>query len=611
MKVPTYRQQTGITEKTGATMFGVRADPGAMSAGLRAVGDLVSSAEKMAVDYYAEQQKIKRQTELDDAEFEYKQELQKLQQEQTTRKPKEVLFDDPPARTQSFSSLGQQKLDNIANNIQDKRVRRAFKQKARNSLNTFTIDVNQSARNRLIDQNKAAGLSKGNQLIDDMVMGNPAQRAAATLELFGDPSTNTPGHYEKMAQDGYIKSSEAVKYTRDAQVSVRDRAKQADTAIMENNVNKRVVVAGDVKANIADRQNAYTSLIKEIDDRVNNGTIDPAEGQKKKMAAADDTARSTIMGIMTSSADATAAVMQIASGDIQDPILGQIFKEMDQGDVTKIVNDMFTIGTKIDTERREKEEADEEKADEANRKNFETIINVDQSDEEAMASALALHKDLLKDNFYTATERKAAEAVLGLGKKTQAGADIKTTKEATKILNRADNDNILTPALVDQYADQLSTSDYNAYYKRAITEGKEGRTAAKSLIGSKLRYNEFKDSNNALGDASDAMFQQSMFELDDWLNTSGEGGGAGASYQQIVEKARDIIKKNDAEYKTQMQEALITYVTGISTLPDLIVDPADPVGSTLQYLANQDPRNPVVKAITLNIKNYQKLIQGN
>ena len=96
---------------------------------------------------------------------------------------------------------------------------------------------------------------------------------------------------------------------------------------------------------------------------------------------------------------------------------------------------------------------------------------------------------------------------------------------------------------------RLSPSDYNAFFKRAIAEGKDGRTAGKGLISSKLRYNEFKDSNNALGDAADMMFQQSMFELDDWLNTpKADGGGMGATYQEVVAKARDINKNNDAEY---------------------------------------------------------------
>jgi hypothetical protein len=223
-----------------------------------------------------------------------------------------------------------------------------------------------------------------------------------------------------------------------------------------------------------------------------------------------------------------------------------------------------------------------------------------------MTAAKALHKELLADNFYTASERNAAEKVLGL-QKTTAGTDIKTSKDAVRALNKADNDNTLTVALVDTFADKLSTTDYNAYFKRAIAEGKEGRTAAKGLIGSRLRYNEFKDSNNALGDASDAMYQQSMFELDDWLNTPGEG--AGATYQATVNKAREIIASNDVEYKQMMGEALTSYILGQQrTMPGLPSD-IEAAKVFLQQRLQSDPQNPLTLGVVQTIKSYEKLLR--
>ena len=171
------------------------------------------------------------------------------------------------------------------------------------------------------------------------------------------------------------------------------------------------------------------------------------------------------------------------------------------------------------------------------------------------------------------------------------------------------NDNILTVDLVDQYAGQLSPSDYNSFYKRAIAEGKDGRTAAKGLISSKLRYNEFKDSNNALGDASDMMFQQSMFELDDWLNTpKDQGGGQGATYQQVVAKARQINKDNDEEYMKLMKEAFVSYLSGLNTLaPTLTFDPDDPVNTVKAWLAGQNQQDDIIRGITRTVQSYVKI----
>ena len=604
MKVPTYRQQTAVTEKTGATMFSVQANPGALSAGLRAAGEFVSSAEKLAVDYYANEQKIKRQSELDDAEFELKQELQQLEQQQTTRTPNDVLYDQPNKGTQGFASIGQQKINTILKGITDKRVRRAFQKNARDSLNTFTINVNQGARNRLIDQNKANGFRKADQFMDDIVMGNQAQRTIANEKLFGDPSKNIVGHYEQMAADGYIKDSEAAKLSRAAFVSVRDRAQKADAAILESNTNKRVNIAGDVRnRNVQERTVAYTDLVADINKAVTNNTITADEGEKRKRAAADDTVRQTFLGIMTEAPSAEAVVLQIAEGDIQDPVMQSVINQMDVGDQVKLIGDMFTLGNKIDTERREAEEADEEKADEENKKNFQKIINVDTADADAMTAAKALHKELLKDNFYTAAERTAAEKRLGL-QKTTAGTDIKTSKDAIKKLRTADLNNTLTLELVNDQINELSRADYDKYLNLVISEQREGITQAKTLIAADLNYNELKDTTNALGEAADALYAQSEKELTSWLETDGKG----SSYDEIITKSRQILKSNNEKIKKRMKRAMASYLQSQSrTLPGLPMD-IESAKVFLQNILETNPGNVLAVGVVNQIEAIEEII---
>lgn len=604
MKVPTYRQQTAVTEKTGATMFSVQANPGALSAGLRAAGEFVSSAEKLAVDYYANEQKIKRQSELDDAEFELKQELQQLEQQQTTRTPNDVLYDQPNKGTQGFASLGQQKINTILSNIDDKRVRRAFQKNARDSLNTFTINVNQGARNRLIDQNKANGFRKADELMDDIVMGNQAQRTIANEKLFGDPSKNIVGHYEQMAADGYIKESEAAKLSRAAFVSVRDRAQKADAAILESNTNKRVNIAGDVRnRTVQERTVAYTDLVADINKAVTNNTITADEGEKRKRAAADDTVRQTFLGVMTEAPSAEAVVLQIAQGDIQDPVMQSVINQMDAGDQVKLISDMFTLGNKIDTERREKEEADEEAADEENKKNFQTIINVDTADAEAMTAAKALHKELLKDNFYTASERNAAEKRLGL-QKTTAGTDIKTSKSAIKIIRTADLNNTLTLDLVNGLIDELSRADYDKYLNLVVSEQRDAITQAKNLIAADLNYNELKDTTNALGEAADALYAQSEEQLITWLQTDGQG----SSYEKIIEKSRSILESNNEKIQKRMKKALASYLQSQSrTLPGLPMD-IESAKVFLNNLLETNPGNVLAVGVVNQIEAIEEII---
>ena len=612
MRVPTYQRQTATTSKTGTINFSVRANPGALAAGQRAVGDLFASVENAALSWYEQEQKLKRQESLSQAEIELDNALETLKNEQRNRNPMLILDGDPAKNELSFGELAQQELDRIANGLDDKRVRNAFISGARQTVNRKQISVNQDARNRLIDQRAATALQAAAKLEDQIVMGNGADRAEANLKLFGGQDTSgnqVIGAYYQMAADGLITNVKAQQLTRSAEKNVRERKKEADAAILDINTGERVLIAGDINRPLQQRRDAIADGIRAIDGAVADNTITPEKGQELKDKATDDTVRAIGLGLMTSSSDATGTALAIFSGNEKDPILNALIGSMDPGDRTKVMNDFFTIATKIDTERREQEEAEEEKADQANVDMFDAIINVNTADESAMAAALESHNTLLKRNWYNPTQRKAAETILGLKKPTESGEKVETSAEAVRILNRADNDNILTLDLVEKYAGQLSTTDYNAFFKRAIAEGRDGRTAGKGLISSKLRYNEFKDSNNALGDAADMMFQQSMFELDNWLNTpKADGGGMGATYQEVVAKAREINKNNDAEYLRLMKEAFISYLQSRQTLvPNLPVDLDNPVAAATEYLATQNQNDPIILGITQTVQSYVKI----
>ena len=613
MRVPTYQRQTATTAKTGAINFSVRANPGALSAGTRAVGDLFASVENAALSWYEQEQKLMRQQKLSEKEIELDNALEKLKNEQRDRDPTFVLKGDPGNNELSFSELAMSKLDELAFAIDDKKVRSAFLSAARQTVNRSQISVNQDARNRLIDQRAATSLQAAAKLEDKIVMGNGADRVENSLKLFGGQDSEgneVIGAYYQMAAEGLITETKAFELTRSAKKNVDKRQQEADAAILEINTGRRVITAGDINIPLQQRRDAIANGIREIDGAVAKNTITPEKGQELRDKATDDTVRAIGLGLMTQSGDATGTAMAIFSGGAElDPILDSMLDAMDPSAKTKVLNDFFTIANKIDTERREREEAEEEKADQANVDMFDMIINVDTTNENSMALALDMHKQLLQRNWYNSTQRNAAETILGLKKPTQSGEKVETSPEAIKVLNRADNDNILTLDLVDQYAGQLSPSDYNAFFKRAIAEGKDGRTAGKGLISSKLRYNEFKDSNNALGDASDMMFQQSMFELDDWLNTpKADGGGMGATYQEVVAKAREINKNNDAEYLKLMKDAFISYLQRSQMLaPNLPVDLDRPVDAAMEFLATQNQNDPIILNITQTIQSYVKI----
>ncbi len=609
MRVPTYQRQTATTAKTGAINFSVRANPGALAAGQRAVGDLFASVENAALSWYEQEQKLKRQEKLSQKEIELDNALETLKNEQRNRDPMMVLDGDPGNNELSFSELAMNKLDELALGIDDKRVRSAFLSAARQTVNRSQISVNQDARNRLVDQRAATSLQAAAKLEDKIVMGNGADRADARLKLFGgqDAAGNEIiGSYYQMAADGLITETKAFELTRSAEKNVRKRQQEADAAILEINTGRRVITAGDINRPLQQRRDAIADGIRDIDGAVAKNTITPEKGQELRDKATDDTVRAIGLGLMTKSGDATGTAMEIFSGGAElDPILDSMLDGMDPSAKTKVLNDFFTIANKIDTERREREEAEEEAADKENVDMFDMIINTDTTNPAAMDLSLERHRTLLQRNWYNATQRKAAETILGLNQETKP-EERKTTDEANRVLNQADNDNILTPELVVSYQGQLSRADFDKFFQRANNEGKDGRTAAKGLISSRLRYNEFKDTNNALGDASALMFQQSMFALDDWLNTAkADGGGRGATYQEVIAKAREINEKNETEYQKRMRVAFIGYLRSQQMLaPNLPVDLDRPVDAALEFLATQNQNDLIILNLTQTIQSY-------
>ena len=171
-----------------------------------------ASVENAALNWYEQEQKLKRQEKLSQAEIELDNQLETLKTEQRNRNPMLILDGDPAKNELSFGELAQEALDTIAAGIDDKRVRNAFISGARQTVNRKQISVNQDARNRLIDQRAATALQEAAKLEDDAVMGNGADRAEAVLKLFGgqDSSGNQViGAYYQMAAEGLITNVKA------------------------------------------------------------------------------------------------------------------------------------------------------------------------------------------------------------------------------------------------------------------------------------------------------------------------------------------------------------------------------------------------------------------
>ena len=342
------------------------------------------------------------------------------------------------------------------------------------------------------------------------------------------------------------------------------------------------------------------------------GTIDDKGFMTRLDQATEQIVRGVALSLFKSTDDATSVALQIANGESTDTVLNTALSQMDADDKQTVVNSLFTLAEKIDTERREQEEADDLAADANNLKMYKEIINTDMDDAEEVRDSKAKFKTLLENNWFTKTQRTAAEAVLGINKKrSNEDEPIETTRNATKLIGNAKVNNTLSAELIESLSGELSDTDYKQAYNDLEQENAEGMQAARSLIATATRYNEFKDTNNALGTASDLMYQESLLELQTWMNTpKDQNGGQGASYQQVFKKALDINKKNAEEFKKMMKDALITYITQTQSLGEkystLPVDLDNPAQAALDWAATQEQTLEITSLIQV-IRSYNKI----
>ena len=394
------------------------------------------------------------------------------------------------------------------------------------------------------------------------------------------------------------------------------RIVEADRGNLDNDIEKKVKQISDTNTDLEKRAMLFGQVFNTTNGIIAKGkqagTIDNNGFMTRLDQATEQIVRGVALSLFKSSDDATSVALQIANGESTDTVLNTALSQMDADDKQTVVNSLFTLAEKIDTERREQEEADDLAADANNLKMYKEIINTDMDNAEEVKDSKAKFKTLLENNWFTKTQRTAAEAVLGINKKrSNEDEPIETTRRATKILGLAKLNNTFSAELIDSLSGELDDTDYKQALNDLEQEQREGMQAARSLIATATRYNEFKDSNNALGTASDLMYQESLLELQTWMNTpKDQNGGQGASYQQVFKKALDINKKNAEEFKKMMKDALITYITqtqGLgekySTLP---VDLDNPAQAALDWAATQEQTLEITSLIQV-IRSYNKI----
>jgi len=283
MRVPTYTKQTARTSKTGATAFSVRADPNALSAGLRGLSTLASAAET----YVVNEVKERRKSELTAKENQYKIALQELQVEMSTQDPTLVMEGGirNGNAVKSYDARAKEIRDGLGLDINSSVVRKRFMSSATQEALQERVSVYQDARNREIDANKATELQAAELLFQDAATGGANKKTNALLKLFGgvDAGGNqVTGIFDNMAERRYLTEVQAFQYTQNFKQrldrsDVRGRLTAADASDDPGQADQIVQDIGDPRN--------FTNLKQEDRDTHLKQAVDLAQALRRRQVA--------------------------------------------------------------------------------------------------------------------------------------------------------------------------------------------------------------------------------------------------------------------------------------------------------------------------------------
>ena len=201
MRVPTYRSQSKMTSKTGAINFSVQANPGALSAGSRALAGLGDLGTKISLDYLETQLKMERTADINTRENGIREKASSLIRESQTKNFK-TTEEANAYFNRKWLPISLKATSKITDNV----VRSNITEKLSDLRLIAVNDFNKVSRLKIIDYGKAQSFKKEKLLIDKISTSSGAALAEATDQLYGEN-----GLYASMVSGGLITQESAEK----------------------------------------------------------------------------------------------------------------------------------------------------------------------------------------------------------------------------------------------------------------------------------------------------------------------------------------------------------------------------------------------------------------
>ena len=190
-----------MTSKTGAINFSVQANPGALSAGSRAMSSFGDLGMKISLDYLEKQLKMERAADINKRENEIRSKASSLIREAQTKN-----FTNTTEANTFFLNKWTPIAMKATKGISDNVIRSNVTEKLSDLRLIALNDFNKVSRLKIIDHGKAQAIKKEKLLIDKISISSGAALAEATDQLYGEN-----GLYASMVSGGLITKEAAQK----------------------------------------------------------------------------------------------------------------------------------------------------------------------------------------------------------------------------------------------------------------------------------------------------------------------------------------------------------------------------------------------------------------
>jgi len=202
MKVPTYKSQAKLSNRSGAISMSVRASPGALSAGSQAMANFGDQAMKTSLQFYEIERRNDYEAQKQKGIVSFNKELEEI---------KNKSFTMPSSEADTYFDKEAEKARlRISKSFTNDVAQKDYLNESEVDYVNKRVSVVTNSRNRRINDQAATHLSRAEQLRYDSIYGNAAEKHAALNELFGDGPNKKEGIFDKLKRLQYYSSTQAV-----------------------------------------------------------------------------------------------------------------------------------------------------------------------------------------------------------------------------------------------------------------------------------------------------------------------------------------------------------------------------------------------------------------